>query len=271
MTLYNNLTSSITDLRTDLSHEREARAELVKKDDFNTRSTAMYERIRGIDAVKVEIEGLKKDVQSNTVTLDGAKKDTATTIETVKKDAAATADVVKKDATAVDVLKERISALEAVKKDFAGLDVLKERVSALEAVKKDFAGLDALKEKLTTTATDLKAVRDEVMKLSGDVERNKAGDLERKTARDAQYKQIGETLKELQKGLQDCREKLARLEGAKPTPGELLLPQARPTPPSVAKPASPSTPSEVKPAGGTTTPGTTKPGPKGMPEMPDDE
>ena len=29
-----------------------------------------------------------------------------------------------------------------------------------------------------------------------------------------------ETLKELQKGLQDCREKLARLEGAQPaTPG----------------------------------------------------
>ena len=53
ITIYNNLSSSIAELRTALSHEREARAELVKKDEHNTRITAMYERIRGIDTVKV--------------------------------------------------------------------------------------------------------------------------------------------------------------------------------------------------------------------------
>ena len=59
-----------------------------------------------------------------------------------------------------------------------------------------------------------------------ELERNKASDLERKTSRDIQAKQVEDALKELQKGLQDCREKLARLEGAKPA--------------------------DVKPAGGTT-------------------
>jgi DNA repair exonuclease SbcCD ATPase subunit len=239
ITLYNNITTSISDLRTDLSHEREARADLVKKDDVNTRMTAVFERLRGIDAVKIEQEGLKEKVQSQNTTLDGARKDTAAALEAMKKDASATADAVKKDATAVDVLKERVSALEAVKKDFAGLDVLK--------------------EKIINIATDLKTLRGELSKLTGDLDRNKASDLERKVTRDAQYKQLEENLKELQKGLQDCREKLARLEGAKPVPGE--LPLARPTPPSTAKPASPSTPGEVKPAGGTTAPGTGKPGP----------
>jgi hypothetical protein len=200
ITLYNNIATNISDLRTDLSHEREARADLVKKDDFNNRAHAQAERMRAIDTAKVELEGLKKDVQAQ-----------ATSIEAMKKDDAATSDTVKKSAT--------------------GLSVLKERITELEAVKKDFTGLDLVKEKLANTATDLKALRDEVAKLTGDLDKNKSADLERKVTRDAQYKQVEETLKEIQKGLQDCREKLARLEGAKPAP------------------------SDVKPAGGSPPPG----------------
>jgi len=214
ITLYNNLTSSISDLRSDLSHEREARAELVKKDEFNSRVTAQYERMRAIDSVKVELEGLKEKVQSTAAGVESAKKDTTTTLEAMKKDTAATTDAMKKDIAAAN---------DGVKKDAAAIDVLKERIAAIESVRKDLAALDVLKEKLTSATADLKTVRDEVMKLSSDVEKNKASDLERKTSRDAQYKQVEETLKELQKALQDCREKLARLEGAKaeipaPTP-----------------------------------------------------
>jgi chromosome segregation ATPase len=103
-----------------------------------------------------------------------------------------------------------------MKKDVAALEVVKDRLSTLETIKKDVASLDTLKEKLASTAVDMKALRDEINKLSGDVEKNKSFDLERKNFRDAQNKQIEDTLKELQKGLQDCREKLARLEGSKP-------------------------------------------------------
>src|SRR5205085_783230 len=78
------------------------------------------------------------------------------------------------------------------------------------------AGLDAIKEKLTALSADVKSARDELAKVQQELERNKTYDLERKGLRDAQAKQVDEALKELQKGLQDCREKLARLEGAQP-------------------------------------------------------
>jgi DNA repair exonuclease SbcCD ATPase subunit len=257
MTLYNNLTSSVSDLRADLNREREARADLVKKDDFNNRVTSVYERLRGIDAVKVELEGLKEKVGTNAAAVDGAKKDMAAATDGVRRDMAAAIEAMKKDVAA---------GSDAMKKDEAALEVLKERMTLMEGVKKDIAGLDALKERMATVSTDLKAVGDEVTKLSAAVDRNKASDLERKNNRDAQFRQLEEALKDLQKGFLDCREKLARLEGAKPVPGaEVPLPVARPRAP---KPESPAAPSEVKPAGGTTAPGNTKPAP--TPEPPDE-
>lgn len=165
ITLYNNMSSSINELRSEISREREARAELVKKEDFNNRVTAQYERMRGIDALKVELEGLKEKIINNATTLDSVKRDNA-------------------------------ASTDAMKKDTASLVILKERVAA--------------------ATTDLKTMRDEMTKLAGEVEKNKSSDLDRKTTRDMQYKQIDENLKELQKAIQDCREKLARLEGAKP-------------------------------------------------------
>lgn len=197
ITLFNNMSSSITELRNEVSREREARAELVKKEEYSTRTTAMYERIRGIDTLKVEMEGLKEKVSSNTTATTAAKKDTAASVEGIKKDVSAFSDAMKKDA--------------------AALEVLKERFIALEGVKKDVAGLDALKEKVATVTAELKTLRDEMTKVSGDIDRNKTSDLERKAFRDAQTKQLEDALKDLQKGLQDCREKLARLEGAKPS------------------------------------------------------
>src|SRR5262245_5968578 len=40
ITLYNNINSRISELRTELNKEREARAELVKKDEFQSRITS---------------------------------------------------------------------------------------------------------------------------------------------------------------------------------------------------------------------------------------
>jgi chromosome segregation ATPase len=199
ITIYNNMSSSVNDLRNELSREREARAELVKKDEFNSRVTAQYERMRAIDAVKVELEGMKEKVSANSTEVMTMKKDTAAAVDGVKKDMVAAADLAKKDAGA--------------------LDLLKERVTAVEALKKDLAALDALKEKLTAAVLDLKTLREDVAKVTAAIERNKTSDLERKAFRDTQAKQLEDSLKEVQKGLQDCREKLARLEGSKPSVG----------------------------------------------------
>lgn len=196
ITLFNNFSTSISELRAELSREREARAELVKKDEFNARITNQYERIRAHDGLKVELEALKERTGTNLAAIEALKKDSAAALDGAKKDATATADAVKRDALAIELLKERLAAV--------------------EALKKDLAALDSIKEKTATAATELKALRDEMMKVSSEIERNRAADNERKASRDALQKQTDDVLKELTKGLQTCREKLARLEGAKP-------------------------------------------------------
>jgi archaellum component FlaC len=207
ITLYNSVTSSIAELRTELNRERDARADLVKKEDLNSRTSNLYERLRSFDGLKAEHEALKERINS-----------CATVLEAAKKDVAVTADAVKKDAAALEVFKERIAMLEAVKKEVAGLDFLKERLAAAGA--------------------DLKSVRDDVAKLQHEVERNKVGDNERKASRDTQLKQLEESLKELQKGLQACREKLARLEGSQPGPST-RVPPVPSEQPAAGKPAAP--------------------------------
>jgi len=221
ITLYNSITSNITELRNELNREREARAELVKKDEFNSRTTSQYERMRSFEGLKAEHEGLKERVNNNASVVEGLKKDSGVNLDALRKETVAATDLIKKDAAAIEVLKERVAALEPLKKDVAGVELLKER--------------------LTTTAADLKSVRDELGKLQQEIDRNKVGDLERKAQRDAQHKQVEESLKELQKGLQVCREKLARLEGSQPvTPARgTLIPFEPAGPPAPAKPTPP--------------------------------
>jgi hypothetical protein len=154
ITLYNNLSSGIADLRAELSKEREARAELVKKDEFQSRSQALYERMRSAEAIKADVEGLREKSNTNAAAIDGVKKDTA--------------------------------------------------------------GVEVLRERLNTVTAELKTAREDVQKLQAELEKNRTADLERKAARDTQTRQQDEAIKELQKALQDCREKLARLEGAMP-------------------------------------------------------
>jgi myosin heavy subunit len=245
ITVYNSISSSIAELRNELNRERDARAELVKKQDFDARASNQSERIRALDGLKAEFEGLRERVSAAVAAVEAQKKDTAAGLDGVRKEVCSTADVIKKDA--------------------AALEVLKERVAALEGVKKDIAGIDLLKEKLAATATDLKSMRDDVAKLQQEAERSRASDVERKTGRDAQFKQIEETLKELQKGLQTCREKLARMEGSQPvTPARgTFIPFDLPVPPGESKGAG--NPAE----GGTGKPG--KPGPTPPKPGPDDE
>jgi chromosome segregation ATPase len=221
ITLYNNLSTGISDIRTDLNKERTAREELVKKEDFNKSSTNIYERIRTLDALKVELEGLREKVTADGAAVEGVKKDTGVAVEGLKKEVA----------TAMDGLKKEVAATtDLVKKDEALMEIQKERLTAVESLKKDVAGIEVLKDKLASTMADVKAMRDDVGKLQSQGERNRSGELERKASQDVQYKQIEDTLKEMQKGLQDCREKLARLEGAQPgtTPRATTIPSIKP-------------------------------------------
>ncbi len=219
ITIYNNLSSSIAELRSevnranesranaiaelrnDLGRANEARADLIRKDEFNSRLSNNWDRVQTVQqqyaavnatltSLKTELDGLKDRSTRQTIEFDAMKKEQSTTTD---------------------------------------------------ALKKDVAALDVLKEKLATVVAELKTTREDLQKLTASVDRNQAYDLERKAHRDVQYKQIDDTLKELQRGLQDCREKLARFEGQYAPVGFIgpPTPVAQPkktTPKAAAKP-----------------------------------
>ncbi len=242
ITLFNNVTSTLAELRSDLNKANEARAnavaelrteiakttearaDLVRKDEFDKRLATSWDRVQALQqqnnaqnatltSLKTEIDGLKERLTKSAADLDGVKKDAGAALEGLKKDQAAATDTIKKDVAAVEVVKERLAAL----------------------------------------AADVKSARDDLLKVRGELERNQSYDNERKERRDTQYKQVGEAIKELQKGLQDCREKLARLEGQydPPTPpkkGSSPRPPAPKSGPDDPEPAP--APSAVKPPSG---------------------
>ncbi len=160
-----------------------------------------------MDALKPELEGLRERVAATTASVDNVKKDTGTSVEGLKKELTTMVEGMKKDLTGTS---------DQMKKDEAQLVILKEGLTAMESVKKEVDGIEVLKEKLAGVTADIKSVRDEAAKLQQSSERSRSNELERKVNQDLQFKQVDESLKELQKGLQDCREKLARLEGAQP-------------------------------------------------------
>src|SRR5262249_24515853 len=62
VTVYNNLQSSVTELRAEVSRSNEARAELVKKEEFNTRTQTMWDRVQALQDLKATVAGLKEQV-----------------------------------------------------------------------------------------------------------------------------------------------------------------------------------------------------------------
>jgi len=193
ITIFNNVSSTLSELRSEVNKANEARtqlvADMVKKEEFQTRMKSNWDRV------------LTLQQQNNTQ---------AATMTSLK--------------TEIDGLKERLT-----KQAADGEAMKKDANASVETVKKDLATLEVMKERLAGLALEMKGGREDFSKLRADVDKNQAYDFERRDRRDGQYKQIDETLKELQKGLQDCREKLARLEGqtAPPTP---TVPKKNPRP-----------------------------------------
>ena len=209
VTVYNGLSNNISevraelnrvnnDLRGEVARANEARADLVRKDEFNTRQTTVWDGIKTIQAQNL----------AQTTAVSSQRGDQEAMKERVAK-VAADFDAFRKESTL---------AAEAVKKDTALIT---------DTLKKDVAALDTLKDKLTALATDMKLTRDDIGRMRTELDRNEVHDNDRKESRDKQYKVFDDTTRELLKAVQDCREKIARLEG-QTTP----MPTPRPaTPP----------------------------------------
>lgn len=208
ITVFNNVSSTLSELRSEVNKANEARAladaAMVRKDEFQSRMTSNWDRVQGLQ-------------QQNTAQ--------AATMTSLK--------------TEIDGLKERLT-----KQAADGEALKKDATASVETVKKDLAALEVMKERLAAVAQEMKGSRDDFSKLRADVDKNQAYDLERRDRRDGQYKQIDETLKELQKGLQDCREKLARLEGqyGPPAPKKNNRPAPKDGPEKASMPAKSAPP-----------------------------
>ena len=201
------------DLRTDLGRSNEAKADLLPKAEFATRMTTAWDAVKNLQAQnntqnaalaaqRSELDGVKDRTNRQGTDFEVAKKDFAAALEALKKDQAAVTDALKKDLAAVEVLKDRLAAV----------------------------------------AGDVKTAREEGAKVRAELDRNQAYDQERKDSRDKQAKAFDEAMKELAKGVQDCREKLARLEGQSgpaavgpPAPKKTAAPP-RPARPAAARP-----------------------------------
>jgi chromosome segregation ATPase len=243
ITVYNNMASNISELRAEIGRINDARSELIKKDDLNARLATLSEQAKSLQsqgaaqtgtltalqaghaelrdrlaAIKGEAETARKD---GATAIDAARKEFGGLLETIRKDQTAINDQLKKDIAAIEVIREKLTAIDAVKKE-------------LDAVRKDLASVEALRDKLAMIATEIKDHRDDIGKLRQEVERNLAGDAERKKSRDDQYAKLLDAMKELDKAARAAGEKIARIEG---TIAPMPMPPAKPTPkPAVEKP-----------------------------------
>lgn len=193
VTLYNSLSSGISELRGEIAKLNEARAESVKKSELDAKSSTTWDRISALQN--------QNNLQNATLTSQRAELDA---LKERLTRAGTETDALKKDTT---------TSLDAVKKDLAAVEVLKDRLAALEGLKKEVAGLDSIREKLTAVMAEFKSFREDTARLRQDVDRNQASDQERKVGRDEQYKQFDRLIKDLQNGMKECQMKLARLEG----------------------------------------------------------
>ncbi|QDU22040.1 hypothetical protein [Urbifossiella limnaea] len=192
ITLFNSIQSSISELRAEVARTREALGAAVKREDFDREREA-----RGALAKKEDVDARVKTLYERIRVIEGYKGD-------------------------IEAVKERTSAatlaVDSLKKDLN---------TSVDAFKRDTAGVEVLRERFAVLSGEVKLSTEAALRVQGEIEKNKAGDMERKLARDAQYRSFEESLRELQRAVQDCREKLARLEGAGPQPRPARPPEPK--------------------------------------------
>jgi DNA repair exonuclease SbcCD ATPase subunit len=62
VTLYNNVTSNINELRSEVNRVNEARADLVKKEEFSARTQNLWDRVQNLQELRVTVTSMKEQV-----------------------------------------------------------------------------------------------------------------------------------------------------------------------------------------------------------------
>ena len=98
ITLYNNLTTSIAELRAEVSRLNEGKAEWAKKDDVQSVRTQLTTQ----SGYRAEIDSLKERASKSRLELDASKAE-----------ARSSADALRKDVAAIEGLKDKLATLAA--------------------------------------------------------------------------------------------------------------------------------------------------------------
>jgi predicted nucleic acid-binding Zn-ribbon protein len=127
ITLYNNLATGIAELRTEIGRGNEARAELVKKDEFNSRSTSMWNRIQELQAMQLSMTSLKEKVSGLEQQLRAADEDHKALLQAQVQISGLQEKAASREAQAKAVEEERKTLCKE-------LLVLRERIAKLEGL-----------------------------------------------------------------------------------------------------------------------------------------
>jgi len=106
VTMYNGMTSSIAELRSEIARLNEAKADAAKKDDVATLRTQMVQ----IAGYRSEIDSLKERASKYRNEIDEAKKDTQARLDLAKKERDDSIDSIRKELATVELLKTKLNA-----------------------------------------------------------------------------------------------------------------------------------------------------------------
>lgn len=169
ITLVNNVSATITELRAEVAKVNEAKADFARKDDLNA--------LRGVTTVhagyRTEIDSLKERVSKHRAGLDEVKAALSANIEAARKEQGVATEVLKKDLAAMELVKERLQSviadLKVAREDLVKVrnDVDKNQVADNERRERRDTQMKQLDETFKELAKTLQDTRERLARLEG--------------------------------------------------------------------------------------------------------
>jgi predicted nucleic acid-binding Zn-ribbon protein len=158
VTIYNNMTTSISELRNELSRANEARAEMVKKADHSTTVQTIYNRLQEIHTLQVGVTSIREQFAGM------IEKQTA-----CNKEFKESGDVTRSQVTG---LKDKLTSLEAgqkqvdedhkvIQKMQVQISTVSEKLAAKEAV------IKTLEDEKRVVTKEMQELRERIAKIEG--------------------------------------------------------------------------------------------------------
>lgn len=169
ITLYNNITSSISELRAEVARLNEAKGDFARKDDVN----GLRLQATTHAGYRTEIDSLKERASKYRTELEDARKALTAALDAQRKEETTALDGLRKELAGLDAMKERLLTLavdmKAAKDDLAKVrtDVDKNQVADNERRDQRTAQMKQLEDLVKELAKAVQETREKVARLEG--------------------------------------------------------------------------------------------------------